>query len=295
MEKKSQLVCGTTPALTLRTVSPVCVCVCGALFESLHVQQVQSTVLLTLPLLRLSLRHPFSVFLLCFHKSGNCFKDILRGICRVASSNCLHCENIQHTLSLFVQRCVCVTINYLAAWACLLACLPPAPRLALACIARHMQGNRHNKLCHTNLCQLYATCHMRPHATCESSIQSITHRPHTNQVTMIGSRECGNVLEIEGNSRVANLIPSQCRPFCSLLDCASITFRYPTISYRYIIAMIYRNVKKQKSKQIARNPIKPRLEANTPLAEVIYGNVCLNSNKRIKMNTHHGNSMSNYM
>lgn len=72
----------------------VCVCVCGALFESLHVQQVQSTVLLTLPLLRLSLRLPFSLFLLRFHKSGNCFKDILRGICRVASSNCLHCENI---------------------------------------------------------------------------------------------------------------------------------------------------------------------------------------------------------
>lgn len=41
--------------------------------------------------------------------------------------------------------------------------------------------------------------------------------------------------------------------------------------------------------------MKPRLEANTPSAEVIYGNVCLNSNKRIKMNTHHGNNVSNYL
>lgn len=50
-----------------------------------------SSILITISI---ALRLPFSLFLLCFHKSGNCFKDILRGICRVASSNCLHCANI---------------------------------------------------------------------------------------------------------------------------------------------------------------------------------------------------------
>lgn len=74
-------------------------------------------------------------------------------------------------------------INYIAAWAC-----SPGRRAQLAYIARHMQGNRNNKLWRKSVS---IVSHM-PHATCHTRVIHLLNyssAPHTHQLTMIVSRK----------------------------------------------------------------------------------------------------------